>query len=243
MSTTVVLSPHPDDAVLSAWHVLAGPGDVAVVTVFAGIPPPGPLSWWDELSGAPDRVSWAAERIAEDRDALALAGCTPVALDFIDAQYRRGPQLLEPIVERVAGLAEPGTRILAPAGLAAHPDHRLVLAVALALRDRGREVALYADVPHAPREGWPGWVTGASDAGDEVDSRWRADLQAAGLPLERLEPEVHRLDAGQEAAKRAAVARYRTQLGALEARFGLLSRPDMLRYEVVWRLAAVPSAV
>ena len=39
----VVLSPHLDDAVLSAWHVLRSGGDVCVVTVFAGLPDPLPI--------------------------------------------------------------------------------------------------------------------------------------------------------------------------------------------------------
>src|SRR3954468_1605952 len=52
MTATTILSPHLDDAVLSCWHVLTGPGEVAVVNVFAGVPPAGaPVGWWDRLSG------------------------------------------------------------------------------------------------------------------------------------------------------------------------------------------------
>jgi LmbE family N-acetylglucosaminyl deacetylase len=241
MSARLVLSPHPDDAVLSLWHVLSGPGEVTVVNVFCGVAPKRALGWWDELTGASDPVTRAAERAVEDREALALAGRQAISLDFIDAQYRDGPQPLDPIVERIEELAAPGAVILAPAPLDAHPDHSLTLAAGLALDASGHEVALYADVPHGHRNGLPGWVTGSAADGDAVDAEWRARLAAEGVPEDRLEPEVHRLDAEEEAAKRTAVARYRTQVDILEAQFGLLTRPDLLRYEVVWRLVRAPA--
>jgi LmbE family N-acetylglucosaminyl deacetylase len=241
MSGRLVLSPHPDDAVLSLWHVLSGPGEVTVVNVFAGVARAETVGWWDALSGAADPRTRATERAAEDREALALAGREPIALDFIDAQYRHRRQPLEPIVERVEELAKPGTLILGPAALGGHPDHSLTRDAALALGRRGHDVALYADVPHATRDGWPSWVTGSEADGRKADARWRSHLSASGLAVERLEPEVHRLDPEQEERKRAAVSCYRTQLGALEAKFGLLTRPELLRYEVVWRLARNPA--
>jgi hypothetical protein len=36
--SAVILSPHLDDAVLSCWHLLTGPGEVEVINVFAGVP-------------------------------------------------------------------------------------------------------------------------------------------------------------------------------------------------------------
>src|ERR1700689_2859366 len=38
----LVLSPHPDDAVLDCWSLLAGDRDVIVVNLFTGLPPPRP---------------------------------------------------------------------------------------------------------------------------------------------------------------------------------------------------------
>jgi hypothetical protein len=84
-------------------------------------------------------------------------------------------------------------------------------------------------------------VTGSGSGDGGVDASWRQHLMAAGVPVDRLEPEVHRLEPEQEARKRAAVASYRTQVGILEERFGLLTRRDLLRYELIWRLAAVPA--
>ena len=49
---------------------------------------------------------------------------------------------------------------------------------------------------------------------------------------------MHELDPSELERKRAAVQEYRTQVPALEWEFGMLSRPEVLRYEVVWPLPA-----
>lgn len=72
-----VLSPHPDDALLSCWNLLAGAGDVTVVNVFTA--PPGGSDhshwgWWDRLTGAADWAQRMRERLEEDAAALRLAG-------------------------------------------------------------------------------------------------------------------------------------------------------------------------
>ena len=71
--TTVILSPHLDDAVLSCWHVLTQPGEVVVITVFAGVPTglTAP-AWWDRYTGATDSGERVRERIEEDS-----AGASP----------------------------------------------------------------------------------------------------------------------------------------------------------------------
>jgi len=53
-----ILSPHHDDAVLSCWHVLSGPGEVLVINVFAGIPgPQGGDRAWDRGAGVSDSAA------------------------------------------------------------------------------------------------------------------------------------------------------------------------------------------
>ncbi len=210
-----ILSPHPDDAVLSLWHVLAGPGDVAVVNVFAGEPRATAVGWWDSITDARDPRKRMAERWEEDRAALALAGREAVNLDFIDGQYRPGVQPLEPLIVAIDATAPEGP-LLAPSNIAGdHPDHALVRAAAMALRERGREVSLYADLPHATRNGVPDWATACDGAVD---------------------PEVHELDPEAEGRKREAVGAYASQLSALERMFELAEHPERLRYEVVWSL-------
>jgi hypothetical protein len=239
MAATVILSPHPDDAVLSLWHLLTGPDDVLVLNVF-GASPDGHRGdgWWDTLTRATDSVERVRERHAEDREALALAGRAPENLGFLDGQYRHAEQPVEPIVEAIADAVDGDALLLAPAALDAHRDHRLVRSAALALRKRGHRVALYADVPHANMYGWPAWVTGeAEDPYLDPRVAWQATMNGTDVSLAELDPEVHALDDVAEAAKRDAVQRYRTQVPALDAQYSVLRRPDVLRYEVVWPLS------
>jgi LmbE family N-acetylglucosaminyl deacetylase len=232
----VILSPHPDDAVLSLWHLLAGDGDVAVLNVFGGSPDDHRGdAWWDRLTGAGDSVSRIAERHAEDREALGMAGREPANLGLLDGQYRDADPDPRAIAERIAQAAPEG-RLLAPASLDEHRDHRLVRAAALALREEGREVALYADVPHATVYGWPAWVTGdAPDPHLDPHVYWDYCMRDAGLSLAKLPVEVRRLDDAEGERKLAALRSYRTQLPALEAQFGV-TRPAILQFEVTWRL-------
>jgi LmbE family N-acetylglucosaminyl deacetylase len=233
---TVILSPHPDDAVLSLWHVLDGDGEVVVLNVFGGSPDGHRGdAWWDRLTGAPDSVARMAERHAEDRAALAIAGREPANLGLLDGQYRDGEPPLEGLIERIAEAAPEGL-LLAPAALDRHRDHVLVRAAALALRGRGREVGLYADIPHATVYGWPAWVSGEPpDPLLDPGVHWDAAMAATAISLRDLPADVRALTPDALERKLAAVRAYRTQLPALEAQFGVLS-PEVLGREVTWRL-------
>jgi pimeloyl-ACP methyl ester carboxylesterase/LmbE family N-acetylglucosaminyl deacetylase len=239
MGITTILSPHIDDAVLSVWGVLTGPGEVGVINVFDGVPAgERAIGWWDRLTCAADPHTRARERHAEDREALALAGRTATSLGFVDAQYRAGEPDLEALVERIAQAVPRASAVLAPAALGEHPDHRATRAAALALRERGLEVALYADVPHATPHGWPAWVTGAWHAPDaDATTQWDRVISEGGLSAGELAPQVRALAPDELARKREAVACYRTQLSGLEVSFPSFSGPQILGYEVVWALA------
>ncbi len=240
MSAPVILSPHPDDAVLSLWHLLTSPEPLRVLNVFGGSPEGHRGDqWWDRLTRAEDSVIRMRDRHAEDRSALALAGREPENLGFLDGQYRDGEPALEPIVEAIAAAAPADAPLLAAGGLDGHRDHRLVRAAALALHAAGRSVLLYADVPHATQYGWPAWVTGkAPDPYLDPEVFWAHHLEGTGIDLAALSPTVHELEPPEVERKRAAVREYRTQVPALEWDFGMLARPDVLRYEVVWPLPA-----
>lgn len=232
---SVVLSPHLDDAVLSCWHVLTDPGDVTVVNVFTGMPVEGGHpAWWDRLTGASSSQERMRERLAEDAEARSLVGRSAIDLGFLDDQYRKGPQPVEDIAERITAVTGPRTRIYAPAALGGVTDHEVVRAAALTLLRRGRDVLLYADLPHAVRAGWPASVTGAShDPLVDVGAWWEAEV-ARALPCGS-EFAVHALDDRAQAAKRAAIRRYRTQLPALEAMHAHVAERETLRYEATWR--------
>ena len=125
-AAALVLSPHFDDAVLDCWGVLAGPGAVEVVNLFAAAPPAGTVTLWDEITGAGDSAARVAERVAEDAAALGVANRTPHNLTFLDAQYRRPPApTLTGIDAQVSAAVPAASRVYAPAGIGAHPDHKL----------------------------------------------------------------------------------------------------------------------
>ena len=122
----VVLSPHPDDAVLSAWSVLRAPGELTVVNVFAGVPDVGLPRRADRLVRATDSRVHVRARLAEDREALELAGRTPLNLDFLDEQHRHtDPEAAELEAELTEQLPQ-ASALYAPAGIRGDRDHELV---------------------------------------------------------------------------------------------------------------------
>jgi len=236
---TFVISPHPDDAVLSCWTLLSAPGDVQVINVFTAAPAATAsprVAWWDRLTGAVDGAARMAERLVEDEQALGLAGRASVNLGLLDGQYRRGPTSVAQIAEAVAGVIGRRARLVAPAGLGGVHDHELVRDAALRLERDGHEVAFYADLPHAIRFGWPPSVTGEDPVeGVDVDGCWAALLARDVRAAETLSREVNVLDDDAISAKLAAVGTYRTQLPALLALNGRLGDPATFRYEAIWR--------
>lgn len=235
--STVILSPHLDDAVLSCWHLLCGPGDVRVINVFAGSPPPGSgASWWDRVTGSTDSVARMAERRAEDLEALAVAGRSATDLEFLDEQYEPRGQSLGEIVSRLRDLIDSDEVVYAPAALGEHADHEQVRAAALELAASGQPVRLYADHPHAVRAGWPAWINGTTAApAPGVAEHW--DLRLAEVGLLRPRADVHHLEAGERERKLRAVSAYRTQLDGLRATFGEMEGFPAFPHEIVWALS------
>jgi LmbE family N-acetylglucosaminyl deacetylase len=146
--TTLVVSPHLDDAVLSVpgWiRSLALRGErVVVLTVFS--------------AGGEEYP----ERRAEDLAALALLGAEPLHLGLLDAPPRRGVRrgfrelilcamddedaaaVARALVERIAALAPALT--LLPLGVGEHIDHRIVHAAHTRLAG---PLGFYEDRPYA----------------------------------------------------------------------------------------------
>ena len=241
---TVIHSPHFDDAVLSCWQVLEAGGDVTVVNVFTASPPAGrPIPWWDRLTGARDSIARMAERRAEDRAALALAGCEALSLGLLDDQYRAADVEAPAVVERLRGALAPASSLYAPAAMDEHRDHVLVREAALSLAGEGWPLVLYADLPHAITAGWPSWVTGERKRPEPgPDAAWDRALAAAGLAVERLRAAVRPLEPAVRARKLAAVDCYRTQREGLDRfSFAPLADPRALAWEVYWPVP--PSAL
>lgn len=236
--TGVVLSPHPDDAVLSAWSALRRSGHVLVVNVCAGLPPPGTLGDFDAVFGVSDSAALVQHRLVEDERALALAGRASRNLDFLDAQYRDGSVSCADLRDAVERVEDRVAWLCAPAGIGAHPDHRAVRDVALAIARAAQiPISLYADLPYAAWAGWPHWVTGTEPRPYLVpDARWRGDLESLPEPEITLEPCPQAL--GDEAARKLAALRtYRTQFAMLDAGpLHRISNPEVIGYELYWHV-------
>lgn len=227
----LLLSPHLDDAVLDCWSLLTAPGAVRVVNVFAGVPAPGSVSYYERLAGARDSAEHMRRRLDEDAAALALAARSAVSLGFLARTHRRGrPEPSFRALDAALAGGGPVSAVYAPAALGApHPDHELVRSYALAVARQGMPVRLYADAPYCVAYGWPSWVTGAEpDSGLDVDAYW-------GPLGSRDGAEVVRLDPPAAAAKLAAMRTYRSEFAVLDrGPLRQLSNPGIHGFEVFW---------
>lgn len=236
----VVFSPHPDDAVFSCWSVLTGAAPVQVINLFAGVPAPGHVTWWDRICGATDSAAHFRARLAEDRAVLEPLVASQISLALLEHQYRSEARLpLAAIDVPLCRAVDGASAVYAPAALGGgHVDHRLARGLARALARNGMPVHLYADVPYAVRYGWPHWVTEtAPEPHLDVEPYWEATLAEVPEMGALRDAQIVRLPAAASARKLAAMQSYRTQFKALDSG-GLLSDPATHGYELYWRLRA-----
>src|SRR5207245_2035345 len=98
-ANVVAVSPHLDDAALSASVALSA-GGATVATVFTAVPAADwPVSWWDRLTGATSSVQRQRDRLAEDAAARKLLSAKAIHRDAAEAQYRDGDPDLGPAIE------------------------------------------------------------------------------------------------------------------------------------------------
>jgi LmbE family N-acetylglucosaminyl deacetylase len=226
----VVVSPHLDDAVLSASSVLgAHPGSV-IVSVFANGPRSvDPLPEWDLSSQtyAPGDDVIAARR-SEDVAAAAVLGATTVHLDHWDGHYRNptygygGPTDPAELAHAVAAdLVDFAGRTDAPTWVVPlgvfHADHQITACAArlAAAALPGIEWLVYYDLPYSAQ----------SDA--DIDAAM-ARVEAMGFTLgEDGAGGGPDFDAGLKAR---AIGRYASQLPALGSLIGLsIATPERIR--------------
>jgi LmbE family N-acetylglucosaminyl deacetylase len=224
----VVLSPHLDDAVLSAWSVLRRDVAAIVVNLCAGDPPPGAVPPWDLLTRATDAAERMRERRAEDRAALGEVGRESVDLPFLDNHYRSGPLDPEAVLAALRDAVPEARELWAPAAIGGHPDHLAARDAALELGRGGPPLRLYADLPYAARRGWPEWVTGRRPRhGLDLDAWLRAYLPAgATYPGDAV-----RLSRSEARRKLRALRAYRSQWSVF-AHDDWMRRGATTRYEV-----------
>ncbi len=232
----VVLSPHLDDAVLSVFTVLDGPGEALVVNVCDGVPSGGSATEWVRQCGGGDDAEQMRRRRREDEAALAVVGRPSVGLGFLEADERPLDAAPEAIAERAVDAVGVASRLIAPVGMGRHPDHVSTRDAALAMAARGGvPLALYADMPYAVRWGWPPWVTGDEpDPNLDPDVPWERRLSRVPVARDSLVPVVTTLDAAARERKARALECYVSQIAALAGgphrRFGDYA----LGFEVRW---------
>lgn len=189
----LVVSPHLDDAALSAGQMMCVADNVIVLTVLAGLPPEGTRAAYD--GGEDSRVQVSLRR-DEDIRACTVLGAMAVHGDLLDAQYGfpvTVGQVTE-LIEATARVVQPDV-IIGPLGIQ-HPDHLLVSDGFLA-STTGAAMWLYEDLPYRVLN-----PETATDRYSELRSKGFA-ASPDGFP------------SGPLWAKQAAVACYRTQLHGL----------------------------
>ncbi|MEJ2670146.1 MAG: PIG-L family deacetylase [Gammaproteobacteria bacterium] len=166
----IVLSPHLDDAILSAaclLRALSSHLPCLVVTLAAANPADHRVR---------HHITLPIHRRQEDFAALRFVGCTPVHLAFEDAIYRQDPngehiyhsfedifaepdprdsahqhallQTLERITHRLGS-----TLLIAPLSIGHHVDHIICAQAALQLRSPDTHLWLYEDFPYVVDKG------------------------------------------------------------------------------------------
>lgn len=237
----VVVSPHLDDAVLSAAVQLMRPG-ARVVTVFAGLPPEAAtLGSWDRLTGAKDARARVEERWQEDDEAMSVLGvAAPVRLGLPDGQHL-ADAAVRPDIDMAAQALRPhlaGAReVWVAAAIGGHPDHLAARDAAVAAADPDAVVHYFADVPYSVPYGWPPSVDESQPLSPYLDvEQWLVDEMAdVGLDATTLVRSVHRLDEEAQRRKGKAMASYRTQIPALDPTGALAEGdPAIVGFELSW---------
>lgn len=167
----IYISPHLDDAVLSAGglihdQVIAGV-QVEIWTILCGFPPSGELSPFAQVLHYQWGIASADELIrsrrAEDEKACHMVGAKPVYFDYLDCIYRRGKNddwlysyifvpphddeadLPARIAESISARLKPTDQLVCQLGLGSHVDHVLVRRAVELLQ---RPLLYYTDIPY-----------------------------------------------------------------------------------------------
>ena len=128
--------------------------------------PGTPAPWWDRLTGATDPVAaharaprgGSARRSRPPGRAPSRSTCSTISTG-------RELSPRAPGWSGSAMLLAPGALVLCPGRDDGSPRPRSSSATRRSSsRGPARSLALYADLPHAIRRGWPAWVTGAPES-------------------------------------------------------------------------------
>jgi LmbE family N-acetylglucosaminyl deacetylase len=148
----IYISPHLDDAVLSAGGLIYDQVQsgipVEIWTILSGYPPQAEYSQFAQLQhyvwGFPSAEAAINARREEDRKAAAVVGARTVHFDFLDCIYRRGPDgewlysdisvppqpqdadLPNQIAQAILARLQPDDVVVCQLAVGSHVDHILV---------------------------------------------------------------------------------------------------------------------
>lgn len=148
MKKVLLISPHFDDAVLSAGQFMADRPDCEVATVFAGLPltPDNVHTDYDKKCGFDNARNAIGTRMRENEAATALLEATALNIDFPDSQYHNkvSPEAIRETLQHIID-NNPYEFIMAPLGIG-HPDHVLVSDIVTNLKTE-LTIYLWEDLP------------------------------------------------------------------------------------------------
>lgn len=171
----IYISPHLDDAVLSAggfiYEQTQAGIPVEIWTTVCGYPPPGELTPFAQVMHFQWGTGSAEETVdlrrAEDVKAAGIVGAKTVHFDVPDCIYRRSPdgeplyleiftqphpaeaQLVDEIAGTIAPRLQDDDRVICQLGIGGHADHILVRQ---AVERMNRPLWYTADVPYVFRQ-------------------------------------------------------------------------------------------
>jgi LmbE family N-acetylglucosaminyl deacetylase len=216
-ASVAIVSPHPDDALLSAGGLLQRFAAAVVVNVFSD----ETWTWRPHYAARPALTRRLV--VEEERVACTVAGAEARFLGMVDGASRPGlhgaylvepaedghedaePRLRETLLERLGDEVRGSDFVLAPLGVGGHVDHvhcrEAVLACVAAGELAPRSIALYDDLPYS-------WFESAGAVARRLSSRL----------AEALSPVTVELCERERALKDEALHAYRVQLTKALAR-------------------------
>lgn len=137
---TLLLSPHPDDLVYSAFSYLKQRQEKVCVTLFNV----SSFNKWSLRS----KILTTALRTLEDKLVLSILGCKTVHFYLEDSSLGAHPRLSPSL-----RVTEKPSIIVAPAAIGSHIDHLTTRGFAIKLFEQLKscELVLYQDLPYSAR--------------------------------------------------------------------------------------------
>ena len=220
----IILSPHLDDGVFNAWHVIAK-GQIKIITVFAGTPDTRKTTFWDRLGGIKSSQEMMAVRRAENKTALKDEVAEIINLNFLDHQYAHKQVDIETIWKELRKHITKQDVLFVPIAASRifrHVDHVALRDLGVHLFNEGFRVKFYTDIPYMRIP-------------NIVNVRYLSKLERKVKIITGLESRatVVVLDNAIFAKKRAAMRAYKTQYRITNlSSFGSLSRKANIVHEI-----------